>query len=199
MIVFASADEARDHYDSLISEKQRVVVECDVALSSLESAYEYIEGVLTETETGDLLPSASSLEVDLFDRQMMISDRIGEREDMRLRAEIAVDDLESERDVVVASVEEREEEEEQAEGDGVDGDDAVLAEVDELLGVKYVDGDPSRVDNSHVEFIDEDEYAVQEMWLRYTDNLLGVRYVDGDSGRVDNSHVVVLDDTEEWE
>ena len=170
--MFTSADEARDYYDSRISEKRQIVVDCDIAISALESAHEYIEGVLTETESGDLLPSASSFEIDLFDRQMMISDRIGEREDMRLRAEFSADDLESERDSVVESIEEREEEEAEEER----REDEAAAHFDEVLGP---------VDNSGVQVYDsEADWAAA-----HADEVLGP---------VDNSGVRIYEDEAEF-
>lgn len=75
---------------------------------------------MAESESGDLLPSASSYDIGLFDRQMMISDRIGEREEMRSRAQFSADDLEAERDSVVGDLEEREAEAEA--DDDSDGD-----------------------------------------------------------------------------
>ncbi|WP_454712988.1 hypothetical protein [Cupriavidus nantongensis] len=176
--MFASADEARDYYDFRISEKRDLVVECDIAISALQSAYDYIEGVLGETETGDLLPSASSYEIDLFDRQMMISDRIGEREEMRTRAEFSVEDLEQERDSVVADLEEREAE--AAEG----GDDDVeSAEADEAA--QYFDDVLGPVDNSGVHV-----YESEEEWA-------GAQF-DEVVGPVDNSGVTIYEDEEAW-
>ncbi len=152
--MFASADEARDYYDFRISEKKDLVVECDVAISALQSAYDYIEGVLTESESGDLLPSASSFEIDLFDRQMMISDRIGEREEMRTRAEFSVDDLEQERDVVVADLEERE-------AEAAEGGDDDLEGVESDEAAQYFDEVLGPVDNSSVTI-----YEDEEAWAR---------------------------------
>jgi hypothetical protein len=185
--VFTSADEAREYFDSLISEKRQIVVECDVAISALESAHEYIEGVITESESGDLLPSASSFEIDLFDRQMMISDRIGEREDMRLRAESSIDGLEWERDDLVQGLEQREHDREDAEDSDTDGDDGI-SDHDQEMAAAYYDEVLGPVDNSRIEIMSEAEDARQEMWARYVDNILG---------DVDNSGIVILPDPDD--
>jgi len=189
--VFATADEARDHYDALIADKQRDVEECDIALSSLNSAYEYLELVINEQETGDLLPSASSYEIDLFDRQMMISDRIGEREDMRLRAELAVEDFEFERDAVVSDLEQREDEADESDEIGAGDGGAEVVEPDDDEGrqqaeaAAYFDEVFGPIDNSGVEIISEAEDGRQELWARYVDNVLGP---------VDNSGIEFVDD-----
>lgn len=189
--MFATADEARDHYDALIADKQRDVEECDIALSSLNSAYEYLELVINEQETGDLLPSASSYEIDLFDRQMMISDRIGEREDMRLRAELAVEDFEFERDAVVSDLEQREDEADESDEIGAGDGGAEVVEPDDDEGrqqaeaAAYFDEVFGPIDNSGVEIISEAEDGRQELWARYVDNVLGP---------VDNSGIEFVDD-----
>lgn len=178
--MFSSADEVRDYFDPLISEKREIVVECDIALSALNSAYEYIGGVIDETETGDLLPSSSSFEIDLFDRQMRISDRIGEREDMRLRAEISADELVSERDDFIADVELEQRDDEESQDDGEEEEerqqDEAAAYFDEVLGP---------VDNSGVHV-----YEGEEDWA--------AAHFDEVFGPVDNSGVRIYADEEEW-
>lgn len=107
---YTTAEECRDYFDDAIAQKQHVVDECEVALRSLNAAYDYLEEVISERDSGTHLPSASSLLVTLFDRQMLISDRIGVREDMKQRAEISIENLEDERDSSVEDLERAEEE-----------------------------------------------------------------------------------------
>lgn len=105
---YATAEEAQDSYQDSIAEQQHVIDECEVALGSLNAASDYIENVIAERESGDLLPSASSLDVDLGYRVLLISDRIGEREDMKSRAEWSIVSLEEELELVLEEIADRE-------------------------------------------------------------------------------------------
>jgi len=114
---FGTFEEAEDYYGDRMAEKQHVVDECEVALRSLNAAFDYIEGVMADRESGDLLPSASSFAVNLGERLMMVSDRIVIREEMQATAESSIHSLEEELDMIRDDFADRE-----AEGDG-DGDE----------------------------------------------------------------------------
>ncbi len=112
---YQTAEECRDYYDDLMAAKQHVVDECESAMRSLNVAHDYLEEIISGRDSGDYLPSASSLSVDLVDRQALIWDRIGEREEMKIRAEISIENLEEERDAEVESLELLEQQREEAE------------------------------------------------------------------------------------
>ena len=112
---YQTAEECRDYYDDLMAAKQHVVDECESAMRSLNVAYDYLEEIISGRDSGDYLPSASSLSVDLVERQALIWDRIGEREEMKIRAEISIENLEDERDSEVESLELLEQQREEAE------------------------------------------------------------------------------------
>ncbi|WP_029307895.1 hypothetical protein [Cupriavidus metallidurans] len=98
---FVDLEEAEDYYADRIAVRQHEVDECEQALGSLNVAHDYLEEVINARDSGDMLPSSSSRSVeDLVERQLLISDRIGLREEMKTVAEYSIEGLEEELDSI---------------------------------------------------------------------------------------------------
>ncbi|MFJ4290332.1 hypothetical protein ACIP1U_11155 [Cupriavidus sp. NPDC089707] len=90
--MFETAEELRAHWDEDKERLEEEVEHLGEVLRYLGVAYDYLEEVLADRDSGDMLPSSSSRDLDdLFNRQMQISDRMAYREEERDRAQDKLD------------------------------------------------------------------------------------------------------------
>lgn len=97
--MFDTPEELLAHYDE---KKERWEEERDhesEVVRYLGVAHDYLEEVITERESGDLLPYSTSRDVDdLSDRQIQISDRLSYHQELLDRVQDRLDRWEDDRD-----------------------------------------------------------------------------------------------------